>query len=284
MKILVTGAKGQLGFDVVKQLRKFAFTNVLATDRLTLDITNKEAVFTVVNDYKPDVIIHCAAWTAVDLAEDNKDLVYDVNVNGTDYLARASREVDAKMIYISTDYVFDGKSNKPYNTTDKPNPLSYYGETKYLGELAVMRNLKKYFILRVSWVFGVNGNNFIKTMLTLGRKKQEINVVCDRIGSPSYTIDIANLLCEMLESDKYGIYHASNEGIISWFDFAKEIFKQAKYPVVVNPINSSEYQSKAIRPKNSAMSKNSLIASGFKRFPKWEDALSRYLIELEVKS
>ncbi len=283
MKILVTGAKGQLGYDIVKRLKEFSFTNVLATDRLTLDITNERAVFTIVNNFLPDVIIHCAAWTNVDLAEDFKNQVYDINVNGTSYLAKASYEVGAKMIYISTDYVFDGKSKTPYDITDKPNPLSYYGETKYLGELAVIENLKKYFIVRISWIFGVNGNNFVKTMLKIGKEKNTINVVCDKFGSPTYTVDIANLICEMLESNNYGLYHATNEGITSWYTFAETIFKKVNYSVVVNPISSSEYSSKAIRPKNSAMSKNSLIASGFNKLPKWEDALSRFLIELEVK-
>lgn len=276
MKVLVTGANGQLGYDVIKRLEEKGM-EYLGTDRETLDITNKDDVKKVIRDYRPDVVVHCAAYTAVDKAEDERELCHAVNVLGTRYIAEACKEIDAKMIYVSTDYVFDGEGDKPFNVTDKPNPINYYGKTKYEGELEVQKRINKYVIVRISWVFGSNGNNFVKTMLKLGNERDEISVVEDQVGSPTYTYDLAELLLEMIETDNYGVYHATNEGYCSWYEFACEIFRQAGMDVKVNPIKTENYPTRAKRPRNSRIDKNNLISCHFKQMKKWEDALASYL-------
>lgn len=271
MKVLVTGANGQLGYDVIKRLDSEGI-DYLGTDRESLDITNKEQVTKVINDYSPDAVIHCAAYTAVDKAEDEKDLCYSVNVLGAKYVAEACKQIDAKMVYISTDYVFDGEGDEPFGVTDKPNPINYYGQTKYEGEVEVQKILDKYFVVRISWVFGSNANNFVKTMLRLGKEKDEISVVADQVGSPTYTYDLAKLLIEIIRTDKFGVYHATNEGYCSWYEFACEIFKQAGVTVKVNPIKTEDYPTKARRPKNSRLYKSPLI-----ELENWEDALKHYI-------
>ena len=233
-----------------------------------------------ISKLKPECVIHCAAYTAVDKAEDEEEICSKVNVYGTENIAKACKKIDAKMIYISTDYVFDGQGDTPFEIDGNIKPLSVYGKTKYEGELKVKEILDKYFIVRISWVFGVNGNNFIKTMIRLGKEKESLNVVCDQIGSPTYTFDLAPLLCDMAVSEKYGVYHATNEGFCSWAEFATEIMKKANLKCKINPIPTSEYPTKAVRPFNSRLSKKSLVDGGFELLPSWEDALDRYLIEL----
>lgn len=282
MKILVTGVKGQLGYDVVKCLEQRQLA-CIGADKEEFDITDLEAVRAFFAKEKPTAVIHCAAYTAVDKAEEELELCYKVNAEGTRNLALACRELDIKMLYISTDYVFTGNGENFYETEDKTAPLSQYGRTKLAGEEAVKELLSKYFIVRISWVFGKNGGNFVKTMLRLGREKKELNVVADQFGSPTYTKDLATLLCDMIVSEKYGTYHATNEGICSWAEFAKEIFLQAGLHVQVNEVTTEEYKTKALRPKNSRMSKESLVRAGFERLPAWQDALSRYLQEIEEK-
>lgn len=280
MKILVTGVKGQLGYDVVKELEKRGHT-AIGTDVDNMDITDANATRAFIKDANPDAVIHCAAYTAVDLAEDNVELCNRINVDGTRNIAEVCKELDIKMIYISTDYVFDGEGENFWNPDEDRHPLNAYGQSKYEGELAVESLLEKYFIVRISWVFGINGKNFIKTMLNLGKTRDQLTVVCDQIGSPTYTYDLSRLLVDMVESDKYGRYHATNEGICSWYEFACEIFKQAGYThVTVSPVSSDAYPAKAKRPSNSRMSKDKLDANGFKRLPSWQDALTRYLKEL----
>jgi len=283
MKILVTGAKGQLGYDVVKQLNKRNI-ECLGVDIEDFDITDKHMTKSFVSDYNPDCVIHCAAYTAVDKAEDDPDLCRKINIVGTRSIAEACKKTDAKMIYISTDYVFPGLGEHEYETDDPTGPLGIYGLTKLEGELTVKEVLEKYFIVRISWAFGKNGNNFVKTMLRIGKEREEINVVCDQIGSPTYTADLSPLLVDMVLTEKYGVYHASNEGFCSWAEFAQEIFKQAGYTTKVKYISTSEYPTKAKRPSNSRMSKKSLDEAGFKRLPSWQDALGRYLIELEQRA
>ncbi|HEO8419449.1 TPA: dTDP-4-dehydrorhamnose reductase [Yersinia enterocolitica] len=280
MKILVTGYSGQLGYDVVLEGKKRGY-EMIGVGHKDLDITQEEHVQTYVHTVKPDAIIHCAAYTAVDHAEDDKETCFDVNVNGTKYLAAAAKGMDAKFIYISTDYVFEGTGTEPFTEEDAANPVGYYGLTKYEGEKAVQSLLDKYFIVRISWVFGINGNNFIKTMLRLAETRDELNVVGDQFGSPTYTFDLAKLLVEMVETEKYGVYHASNEGFTTWADFAKAIFQVAGKKVKVNSITTEEYSTKAVRPKNSRMSKNKLEKNGFTRLPAWQDALTRYIAELQ---
>lgn len=279
-KILVTGVKGQLGFDVVRELEERGYKNVLGIDKDELDITDKNAVDEFISNFKPDVIIHCAAWTAVDKAEEMKELCYDVNVLGTRYISQVAEKLGAKMVYISTDYVFDGLGEKFFETYDKIEPLSVYGKTKYEGELEVQK-CKKHFIVRISWVFGVNGNNFVKTMLKLAETKTELSVVCDQIGSPTYTFDLSKLLCDMIKTEKYGVYHATNENTCSWAEFAVKIFEIAKKDVKVNFVTTEEYKqiskNSAVRPLNSRLSKSSLDSAGFKRLPTWQDALERYI-------
>jgi dTDP-4-dehydrorhamnose reductase len=281
MKTIVTGVKGQLGFDVVRELKQRGYNDVLGIDIEDLDITNEKAVSSFFEINRPGVIIHCAAYTAVDKAEDNQDLCYLVNVTGTKLLVDEAKKYDAKFVYISTDYIFDGEKESPYETDDKPNPKSAYGNSKYLGELETMKHAK-HFIVRISWVFGKNGFNFVKTMIRLGKEKSQLNVVNDQFGSPTYTYDLSRLLVDLVESEKYGIYHGTNEGVCTWFEFTNEIFKQTQITIPVHPILSSEYPTKAVRPKNSCMSKSSLDQNGFNRLPNWKDALSRYLKEIEA--
>lgn len=303
MKVFVTGVAGQLGHDVMNELASRGYTGVgtdlaesysgiqdgtyvTMAEYVSLDITNKEAVMNTIKAIKPDVVVHCAAWTAVDLAEDEdkQEKVKAINVDGTQNIANACKEIDAKMVYISTDYVFDGQGTEPWQPDCKDyKPLNVYGETKLGGELAVSNTLSKYFIVRIAWVFGKNGNNFIKTMLNVGKKFDTLKVVNDQIGTPTYTYDLARLLVDMIETDKYGYYHATNEGgYISWYDFACEIFKQAGYTNNVIPVTTKEYGlSKAARPFNSRLDKSKLVENGFKPLPTWQDALKRYLQEIE---
>lgn len=261
MKVLVTGATGQLGWDVMKELKKRNI-ECCGTGSKELDITDREAVMRFIEDYRPDAVIHCAAYTAVDKAEDEPEKCRDVNVNGTAYIAEACRMVDAKMVYISTDYVFGDDGDKPHEVDDPVHPLNVYGQTKWEGEEAVRRTLQKYFIVRISWVFGEHGNNFVKTMLRLGQTHKEITVVADQFGAPTYTADLAPLLCDMIETDKYGTYHACNGGCCSWAEFAEEIFRQAHMDVKVIPIRTEEYPTKARRPKNSRLSMTQLKGAG----------------------
>lgn len=279
--ILVTGVNGQLGFDVIKELNKRDI-RCLGIDKDDLDITDSKAVCEYISKLKPECVVHCAAYTAVDKAEDEEEVCHKVNVSGTENIAEACRKIDAKMIYISTDYVFDGQGSEPFETDGNIMPLSVYGKTKYEGELKVKEILEKYFIVRISWVFGENGNNFIKTMLRLGKEKECINVVCDQIGSPTYTFDLATLLCDMAISEKYGVYHATNEGFCSWAEFASEIMKKANLDCKINPITTSEYPTKALRPLNSRLSKNSLKENGFDLLPNWREALDIFLTQLNI--
>ena len=281
MKALVTGVKGQLGFDVVNELKKRGHT-AIGVDIEEMDITDKASVEKVINEVKPNVVIHCAAWTAVDSAEEEENIskVRNVNAKGTENIAKVCKALDIKMVYISTDYVFDGQGTEPWQPDCKDyQPLNVYGQTKLEGELAVSTNLDKFFIVRIAWVFGVNGNNFIKTMLKLSDKYDTLRVVNDQIGTPTYTYDLARLLVDMVETDKYGYYHATNEGgYISWYDFACEIFKQAGKDVNVIPVTTEEYGlSKAARPFNSRLDKSKLVENGFEPLPTWQNALERYL-------
>lgn len=276
MRILVTGVKGQLGHDVVNELTKRGHTPI-GVDVEEMDITDAAAVEQEMKKEPLDAVIHCAAYTAVDPAEDNREVCMRVNAEGTRNIARVCRELDIKMVYISTDYVFDGEGERPWEPDDARNPLNVYGESKYQGELAVEEYLDKYFIVRIAWVFGINGKNFIKTMLRLAKDHKEINVVNDQTGSPTYTYDLAVLLADMVETEKYGRYHATNEGLCTWYEFAKEIFAQAGVDVKVNPVSSEEFPAKARRPHNSRMDKSRLTQNGFKLLPSWQDALKRYL-------
>lgn len=283
MKVLVTGVKGQLGYDVVNELTKRGH-EAIGVDISEMDITDKDSVDAVISRVQPQAVIHCAAWTAVDAAEDNEDKVRAVNATGTQYIADACKKIDAKMMYISTDYVFDGQGTTPWQPDCKDyKPLNVYGQTKLEGELAVANTLDKYFIVRIAWVFGVNGKNFIKTMLNIGKTHDTVRVVNDQIGTPTYTYDLARLLVDMIETDKYGYYHATNEGgYISWYDFTKEIYRQAGYSTNVIPVSTQEYGlSKAARPFNSRLDKSKLIENGFKPLPTWQDALARYLKEID---
>ena len=304
MKVLVTGVSGQLGHDVMNELAKRGYTGVgsdiaetysgvddktavVSMDYVKMDITDEKEVERVITEVNPDVIVHCAAWTAVDMAEDDDKVekVRAVNAGGTRNIAKTAKKLDCKLVYISTDYVFDGQGDKPWEPDCKDyKPLNVYGQTKLGGELAVSNTLSKYFIVRIAWVFGKNGNNFIKTMLNVGKKFDTLKVVNDQIGTPTYTFDLARLLVDMIETDKYGYYHATNEGgYISWYDFACEIFKQAGYTNTVVPVTTKEYGlSKAARPFNSRLDKSKLVENGFKPLPTWQDALARYLKEMNV--
>lgn len=276
MKILVTGKNGQLGHDVIHELasRHIAY---VGADVEEFDITDENATWAFINECKPTHVIHCAAYTAVDKAEAEADLCQKINVNGTEHIARACRQLGCKMMYISTDYVFPGTGNEPYEVNDTKGPETVYGQTKLDGELAAQRLVQELFIVRVSWVFGVNGHNFVKTMLRLGNEREEVSVVTDQIGSPTYTCDLAKLLCDMIVTDKYGVYHATNEGTCSWAEFTEEIFRLAGYDCNVKHIPSDAYSAAAKRPMNSRMSKASLDAAGFRRLPAWQDALERYI-------
>ena len=285
MKFLITGYRGQLGYDIVRELEKREFKDYLALDKEELDITNRDDVMRVVHEYQPDVIFHCAAWTAVDKAEDMIDACYNVNVVGTRNIVDASLDVGAKILYMSTDYVFDGKKDGYYTEEDEVHPMSVYGRTKYEGEEEVRRNPKHY-ITRISWVFGINGHNFIKTMIKLSRDHDELSVVNDQIGTPTYTVDLARLLVDMALTDQYGTYHSTNEEYCSWAEFADYIFKSNGIPTKVKPVSTEEYleisgTKQAYRPRNSKLSKDKLKRAGFKLLPSWKDATKRYCDELE---
>lgn len=279
MKVLVTGVKGQLGYDVMAELAKRNI-EAIGVDIDEMDITDKISVEKVIGEAAPDVVVHCAAYTAVDAAEDNEALCRRVNADGTRNIAEVCKKLDCKMVYISTDYVFDGQGTRPWEPDDERHPLNVYGQTKYEGELAVQENLSKYFIVRIAWVFGKNGKNFVKTMLKLAETHDKLTVVNDQFGSPTYTYDLARLLVDMIQTDKYGIYHATNEGICTWYEFACEIFKQAGVKIKVTPVPASEYPAKAKRPENSRLDKSKLTENGFERLPSWQDALGRYLKEI----
>lgn len=276
MKVLITGIQGQLGYDIAKVLDKRKVDYYAPVEK-EMDITDRAMVLKVLEKYHPDAVIHCAAYTAVDKAEAEPEKCWAINVDGTRNLAEGCKIIDAKLVYISTDYVFEGTGSKFYKTEDSVNPKNVYGASKLAGELAVRSILYKYFIVRTSWVFGRNGNNFIKTMLRLAETKREVSVVCDQIGSPTYTADLAPLLCDMILTEKYGVYHATNEGVCSWAEFAEEIFRLAGKGVRVRAIPTKEYPTQAVRPLNSRLSKDSLVRAGFKRLPEWQIALERYL-------
>ena len=302
MKLFVTGVGGQLGHDVVNEAIKRGYkvvgsdiapvysgiadgSAVVNAPYVAMDITDKDGVIKTLSEIKPDVVVHCAAWTAVDLAEDEdkKDKVYKINSFGTENIARACKEIDAKMIYISTDYVFDGQGETPWQPDQKDyKPLNVYGDSKLKGEIAVSSILNKYFIVRIAWVFGLNGKNFIKTMVNVGKTHDKVRVVCDQVGTPTYTLDLSRLLVDMAETDKYGYYHATNEGgYISWFDFTEEIYRQVGLKTKVEPVSTAEYGlSKAKRPFNSRLDKSKLTKNGFKPLPDWKDAVNRYLKEI----
>lgn len=304
MKVFVTGVGGQLGHDVMNDLHARGYEGigsdiapvysgiadgsaVTTMPYLSLDITDSKAVHDVITQVNPDVVVHCAAWTAVDLAEDpdKADKVRAINAGGTQNIASVCKELDCKMVYLSTDYVFDGQGEQPWLPDCKDyKPLNVYGQTKLEGELAVANTIDKYFIVRIAWVFGLNGNNFIKTMVNLGKTHDTLRVVCDQIGTPTYTLDLARLLVDMIETEKYGYYHATNEGgYISWYDFACEIFRQAGMDTKVVPVTTAEYGlSKAARPFNSRLDKSKLTEAGFARLPSWQDALGRYLKEAQL--
>ena len=276
MKVLVTGVKGQLGYDVVNELVKRG-VEAVGVDIDEMDITDAVSVEKVIKQASPDAVIHCAAYTAVDPAEDNVELCRKVNADGTANIAKVCKELDIKMMYISTDYVFDGQGERPWEPDDERHPLNVYGQTKYEGEVAVTDALDKYFIVRIAWVFGVNGKNFIKAILNKAKMVDTLTVVNDQFGSPTYTFDLARLLVDMIQSDKYGFYHATNEGICTWYEFACEIIRQAGLSTKVLPVSADRYPAKAKRPANSRMSKEKLTENGFEKLPAWQDALKRYL-------
>lgn len=276
----MTGAAGQLGHDVMDELNKRNH-DAVGVDVQEMDITDADKVNQVITDAQVEAVIHCAAYTAVDAAEDDIEVCRKINADGTRNIAEVCRRLDLKMMYISTDYVFDGQGDRPWEPDDERHPLNVYGQTKYEGELAIEENLGKYFIVRIAWVFGVNGKNFIKTMLNLAQNHDRLTVVNDQTGSPTYTYDLARLLVDMIETDKYGRYHATNEGLCTWYEFACEIFRQAGIEIQVDPVGSEEYPAKAKRPENSRMSKDKLTENGFERLPSWQDALARYLKEIQ---
>ncbi len=276
MKIVVTGSKGQLGSDVILRIKALGF-EAAGADLPELDITDADVVDKYISNAKPDAVIHCAAYTNVDLAESENEICRSINENGTANIARACEKIGAKLIYISTDYVFDGKGTVPFETDCAKNPCNYYGISKLAGEIAAAE-CSRLFIVRISWVFGFNGKNFVKTMLRLSKEKSELTVVNDQVGSPTFTPDLAVLLCNMVTTDKYGVYHATNEGFCSWAEFADEIMKKAKATTKIIPVSSLEYKSSvAVRPLNSRLSKKSLDAAGFERLPHWQDALERFI-------
>ena len=281
MKVLVTGVKGQLGYDVVRELQSRGH-EAIGVDIEEMDITDETAVSRVMEETAPEAVIHCSAFTAVDRAEEEQELCYKVNVQGTENIAKMCQKLGCKMLYLSTDYIFSGEGQRPWEPEDTPSPLNAYGQSKYQGEVALRQYVDKYFIVRISWVFGINGNNFIKTMLRLGKENGAVKVVDDQIGSPTYTFDLAKLLVDMIETEQYGAYHATNEGICSWYEFAKEIFQEANMKeVTVIPVSSEEFPVKAKRPKNSRMSKEKLVQNGFSLLPSWQDAVKRYIEELK---
>jgi len=280
-KIMVTGSTGQLGYDVCKELERRGLPYI-GIGHNDIDITDKVKTKNFIKYHAPDAIIHCAAYTAVDNAESEPKKCFEVNEGGTSNIVEACKELDCKLIYISTDYVFSGSGTKPNEVSEKPAPQNVYGRSKLAGELIVQNSLEKYFIVRTSWVFGRNGNNFVKTMLRIASGKDEISVVSDQTGSPTYTVDLAQLLCDMVVSHKYGVYHATNEGFCSWAEFAEEIFKTVGYEIKVNNITSEEYPTKAPRPKNSRLSKSKLETEGFLLLPIWQDAIKRYVKEIGI--
>ncbi len=280
MRVLVTGVKGQLGYDVVNELEKRGMEAV-GVDIEEMDITDAGSVDRVITDAKVDAVIHCAAYTAVDAAEDNQEICHKVNVDGTQNIATVCKKLGIKMMYISTDYVFDGEGTRPWEPDDERHPLNVYGQTKYEGELAVQNTLDAYFIVRIAWVFGINGKNFIRTMLNLAKTHDHLTVVNDQFGSPTFTYDLARLLVDMILTDKYGVYHATNEGICTWYEFACEIFKQAGIEIDVAPVTSDAYPAKAKRPSNSRMSKQKLSENGFEPLPAWQDAVARYVAQIK---
>lgn len=283
MRILVTGASGQLGHDVCKELDRRGVEELGVSSR-DMDITDPAAVRRVMERYRPDAVIHCAAYTKVDQAEDEPEKCWAANADGTKNIALACREMGARMLYTSTDYVFPGDGERFYEPDDLTGPKGVYGMTKRAGEMAVQTLLERYFIVRISWVFGVNGGNFVRTMLRLAQSHDSVSVVCDQIGSPTYTADLAPLLCDMIVTERYGVYHATNEGVCSWDEFAREIFRLAGKDTAVRSIPTSEYPARAARPLNSRMSKDKLEQAGFTRLPDWHDALARYLRELSVQA
>lgn len=281
MKILITGSKGQLGHDLMNEFDKRG-VEYIGVDVAEMDITDAKACRQVITEAKPDAVIHCAAYTAVDAAEDNVELCRKINAEGTKNIAEVCRDLGVKLMYISTDYVFNGEGVRPWEPDDHREPLNIYGLTKYEGEVYIERLVKKYFTVRIAWVFGVNGKNFIKTMLRLGKEKGAVSVVNDQIGSPTYTYDLARLLADMIETEEYGRYHATNEGLCSWYEFACEIFRQAGMDNVrVTPVDSSQFPARAKRPKNSRMDQSKLVEKGFTPLPTWQDALGRYLKEID---
>lgn len=283
MRVLVTGVRGQLGFDVMNELRRRRY-DAVGVNRDEMDVTNSRQVQEVLTANAPEAVIHCGAYTAVDRAEEEPEVCRKVNAEGTKNIADVCASLGCKLIYISTDYIFSGEGERPWEPDDMPNPLNVYGQTKYEGEQEIKSRLDKYFIVRISWVFGMNGNNFVKTMLRLGKENGAVRVVDDQIGSPTYTYDLAKLLVDMAESEAYGQYHATNEGICSWYEFAKEIFRVAGMDEVkVTPVSSDEFPTKAKRPKNSRMSKENLVKNGFNKLPSWQDAVGRYVGELLLK-
>ena len=279
MRVLVTGVKGQLGHDVVNELEKRKIEAV-GVDIDEMDITDAASVDKIITEAGVDAVIHCAAYTAVDAAEDNEEVCHKVNVEGTQNIANICKKLNIKMMYISTDYVFNGTGTAPWKPDDEREPLNVYGVTKYQGELAVQNTTDKFFIVRIAWVFGINGKNFIKTMLNLAQTHDKLTVVNDQFGSPTYTYDLAVLLVDMIQTEKYGIYHATNEGICTWYEFACEIFKQAGVKIEVEPVSSDMFPTKAKRPENSRMDKGKLEEQGFHRLPTWQDAVARYVREL----
>ena len=279
MKVFVTGVKGQLGYDVVRELEKRGLT-AIGVDIEEMDITDAASVDKVITEANPDAVIHCAAYTAVDTAEDNEAICRKVNADGPRNIARTCKKLGIKMIQISTDYVFNGEGEKPWEPGDPVGPKTVYGQTKYEGEVAVQEELDEFFIVRIAWAFGKNGKNFVKTMLRLAETHDSLTVVADQYGSPTYTYDLARLLVDMIQTDKYGIYHATNEGFCSWYEFAKAIVEKAGKNVTVKPVTTAEYGAKAYRPANSRLSKEKLTENGFERLPAWENALERYLKEI----
>ncbi|WP_045518239.1 dTDP-4-dehydrorhamnose reductase [Neobacillus niacini] len=278
MKVVVTGAAGQLGQDVLLELARKNH-QAFGADRAQLDITIEEDVLAYISEVKPDVILHCAAYTNVDAAEENEEAAYQVNAAGTEYLAKAAKLTGAKMLYISTDYVFDGTATEPYKVDEPTKPLGAYGRTKLAGEQLLQKHLNEFFIVRTAWVFGIYGNNFVKTMIRLGKERGEVGVVHDQVGSPTYTVDLAQFMVELMETEKYGIYHATNSGVCSWYEFAVEIFKQAEMNVKVNPLTSDQFPRPAARPKYSVLSKKMIEKQGLKSLRDWKEALAAYLAE-----
>ena len=276
MKILVTGVKGQLGYDVVKALESRGHQPV-GVDHEEMDLMNNNMIQNFIMNLKPEAIIHCAAYTAVDQAEEEVEICYQINAEAVKVIAECAKTLDIPMIYISTDYVFDGTKASEYVETDIPNPINVYGASKLKGEQYVQQLLEKFYIVRISWVFGINGNNFIKTMQRLGNEQDQLNIIHDQVGSPTYTAHLAPLLVDMIETDQYGIYHATNEEYCSWYEFADEIFKQSQLDVMLHPITTDQYKTKAKRPLNSKMSKQKLSDYGFHRLPTWQEALKNYL-------